>query len=447
MKAFTLPTSLSRRLSRWLAIQTLLGLTLLSIVVYAVISNHLQSRQQVSLSEKKDLVLHLADESRQSQSMDELRHQLEDFMTGHHELTLEVRDASNQIKFQSSHNHAEAQYVNQVAFEILLPGGPEERGKAVIQYDGQIDSELLKQLAATLALVTIIGSLIASWSAYRLVKKGLKPVDDLAVQTAALNVTSISSRLDGSGQPDELQPLVNQFNQLLDRLSASYSQLEHFNADVAHELNTPLTTLITSTELALRKPKERVELTEVLGSNLEELDRMSGIVKDMLFLSHAERGSVARCTTVPSLAMVANEVVDYHEAEVAEAALKTKVHGDAAGEFDVQLIKRALSNLLSNAISYADPATTVDINISQATDEQISVTVVNSGTSIPDDKINHIFDRFYRVDESRAHAAGNHGLGLSIVAGVASMHGGSPFAHCSDNKTSIGFCMPTHCKP
>ena len=379
-----------------------------------------------------------------TQSMDELKHQLADFMTGHHELKLEVRDASNQIAFESSHDDPKAHYVDEVEFEILLPGGPEQRGMVVIQYDGKINSELLKQLAATLALVTIVGSFIASWGAYRLVKKGLKPVDDLAVQTAALNATSINSRLDGSAQPDELQPLVSQFNQLLERLSASYRQLEHFNTDVAHELNTPLTTLITSTELALRKPKEKIELTELLGSNLEELDRMSSIVKDMLFLSHAERGSVARCIKVPSLATVADEVVDYHEAEVAEAALKTEVHGDAAGEFDVQLIKRALSNLLSNAISYADPATTLDIKISQTADEQICVTVVNSGTSIPGDKINHIFNRFYRVDESRVNRAGNHGLGLSIVAGVASMHGGAPFAYCSENKTSIGFCIPKH---
>lgn len=434
--------SLSQRLSLWLAIQTLLGLVLMSLIVYLAISDHLNSRQKDALAEKQDLVQHLAEEADKTGNIVELQHKLEDFLAGHHELTLEVRDAANKIQFSSNHSLADANYSNFVEFAIPFPGHAGEAATALIRHDGRLDAELLKQLGITLASVSVIGALVVSLVAHALVRKALKPVDDLAMQTASLNATSLTSQLDGSEQPDELQPLVIQFNKLFKRLSASYRQLDHFNADVAHELNTPLTTLITSTELALRKPQDKEVLHDLLGSNLEELHGMSGIVRDMLFLSQAESGSRARCELVASLAAVAIEVTEYYEAVLTDAGLTSSVKGDAAGQFDVQLIKRALSNLLSNAVNYAAPATDITINISETSDEQISIAVENVGETIPDNKVNRIFDRFYRVDSSRSRGEKNHGLGLSIVAGIAQMHGGAPFAHCSDNKTTVGLRIP-----
>lgn len=433
--------SLSKRLSLWLAILTLLGLVLMSLIVYFVCSNHLHSRQKDGLNEKRSLVQHLAEEANQTGDIEELQHKLQDFMAGHHELTLEVRDASNNILFQSEHSHADTNYSNFTEFSIPFPGH-RKAAIAIITHDGRLDTELLRQLAISLVIVSVIGALVVSIIANTLVRRAFKPVDHLAKQTASLNATSPTSQLDGSQQPDELQPLVHQFNQLIKRLSASYSQLENFNADVAHELNTPLTTLITSTELALRKPQSREALHDLLGSNLEELHGMSGIIRDMLFLSHAESGSRARCESVTSLAEVANEVTEYFEAVVSDAGLTTHIHGDASGEFDVQLIKRALSNLLGNAVNYSDPASPIKITISHENDKKISIAVENRGAQIPAKKMNQIFDRFYRVDESRSRAEKNHGLGLSIVAGIAHMHGGEPFAYCSNNTTTVGIRIP-----
>src|SRR3989442_950748 len=132
--------------------------------------------------------------------------------------------------------------------------------------------------------------------------------------TRKLSAQDLQRRLDDSGQPQELRPLIAQFNALLERLAVAYRQMEAFNADVAHELNTPLTTLISSCELALRKPRSEAELREVLASNLEDLRRMAGIVADMLFLSQADRGQGARLAPWASLAALAHEVIDIHEA-------------------------------------------------------------------------------------------------------------------------------------
>ena len=143
-----------------------------------------------------------------------------------------------------------------------------------------------------------------------LVQLGLRPVRNLAMQVQALAADTLDHRLDGSAQPEELAPLVQHVNDLLDRLHRAYEQLEAFNADVAHELFTPLATLIGGTEVALRKAREADELRDVLGEHLEELQRMSLIVQDMLFLSQADRGAKARRETVQSLADVASAVAD-----------------------------------------------------------------------------------------------------------------------------------------
>jgi len=248
-------------------------------------------------------------------------------------------------------------------------------------------------------------------------------------------------RLDGSGQAEELEPLVAQFNELLGRLSQAYEQLEGFNADVAHELCNPLATLISSTELALRAQRDADELREVLGSNLEELQRVAGIVQDMLFLSRADRGSVARREATSSLAALARLVVDYHEAALEDVGLKIEIVGDTSADCDLPLLQRALSNLVANATRYADPGSTIQIEINALTDREVRIAVFNQGAPIKPEHLPRLFDRFFRGDGARSDAHQHHGLGLAIVAAIARMHGGRPFARSAGGITSIGFTM------
>lgn len=434
--------SLGQRLSMWLAIQSFVGLAIVSIIVYYVISSHLSNRRDDSIGEKQALVHHLVFETRENGDLDTLRHSLDDFLAGHHELALTIVDESGTTFYQSDPPMAADAIKTALEFPISSLNESSLTTMAILTHDGHADNELLKRLAMTLTGVTLLGAFIVSSGAYWLVRRGLKPVDDLATQAATLSVRSLSDQLDGTAQPSELQPLVAQFNALLKRLAESYLRLESFNADVAHELNTPLTTLITSTELALRKPHQSTGLIDLLGSNLEELHRLSGIVRDMLFLSQAERGSRARCEPVSSLASLATEVADYHEAPLAEANLHVSIKGDATGEFDAQLLKRALSNLLGNAITHATEDTTIVISIDEKNEQQVSVAVLNQGEKIPQDKLNRVFERFFRADTARSSADMHHGLGLSIVAGIAQMHSGLVFAESANGNTRIGITLP-----
>ena len=435
--------SLDRRLSTWLAIQTFIGLALVSAAVYIAIAFNLDARQADSLAQKQSIVIHLLDEARLEGNLPNLKHKLDDFFAGHDDLVLELHGQDGALVYRSAQNRADVKRVHAAKFSLASPAGVFGGVTAQLSLDTRADDDLLRRLAVTLAAVALFGSLVVSAGGFLLVRWGHAPLQHLVDQTRDLAADTLGRRLDGSAQPGELQPLVEQFNALLERLGRAYEQLEGFNSDVAHELNTPLATIITSTELALRKERDPEALRDMLGSNLEDLHRMSGIIKDMLFLSQSERGARARRTHVPSLAAVAYDVADYHEAALSDAALQVEIAGDVAGEFDVPLIKRAMSNLLGNATRYAERGSTVRIELAPRGAGLVELAVINRGQPIATEHLPRLFDRFYRADPSRAQAESHHGLGLAIVATIARMHGGQPFAQSVDGQTSIGLVLTT----
>lgn len=433
--------SLDRRLSTWLAIQTFIGLTLVSAAVYIAIAFNLNTRQAQSLVQKQSIVAHLLDEARLEGGLPDLEHKLDDFFAGHTDLVLELHGQDGALVYRSAQNQADVKRVHVAKFSLAAP--VDVLGDLTVQLslNTRADDELLRRLAGTLAAAALFGSLVVSAGGFLLVRLGHAPVQHLVDQTRSLAADTLGERLDGSAQPGELQPLVEQFNALLERLERAYAQLEGFNSDVAHELKTPLSIIITSTELALRKERDPEALRDMLGSNLEDLHRMSSIIKDMLFLSQSERGARARRTRVPSMAAVAYDVADYHDAALSDAALRVEVSGNFAGEFDVPLIKRAISNLLGNATRYAERGSIVCIELVAHDAGLVALAVINRGPPIAVEHLPRLFDRFYRVDPSRAQAESHHGLGLAIVATIARMHGGWPFAQSVDGQTSVGLVL------
>ena len=435
--------SLRGRLSRWLAIQTFVGLALVSLAVYSLTVADLRARQQEALRHKKDLVVHVLDETSVDKDLALLKHKFDDFFLGHPDIALALRRPDGSMLYDNVSEANLSPSVRHIEFRYPDWEHPGAFLSARIVLNKAPDDHMLSRLAATLLVAALLGALAVSWGSFVLVRVALGPVHLLVDQARNLTADKLGHRLDGSGQPLELQPLIAQFNDLLQRLGKSYDQLEGFNADVAHELRTPLATMIASTEIALRRPPDERAIPELLGSTLEELRRMSAIVNDMLFLSHADSGAVARRECVPSVGDLARSVVEYHEAALQEAGLEVVVHGDAAGEFDAALLKRALSNLLGNATRYATPRSTIDIRIEAAPPGRIGLLVVNSGSLIAPGHLPRIFDRFYREDAARSGAHANHGLGLSIVAAIARMHGGEPTAWSRSGQSGIGFTMAT----
>lgn len=433
--------SLGRRLSYWLALQSLAGLVVVCASVYGATHLGFQARQSEELAQKQVQLRHLLAESARDGDVATLRHKLDDFFIGHPDMALALTRTGDGSAFYRRSSPPPTGDVRVARFSLNAPAPEQGSLDAVLALDIREDTALLRRIGFTLAVAALAGALLVSAGGFLLVRLGLRPLRDLVNQTRQLAADTLHRRLDGSAQPEELEPLIAQFNELLGRLELAYEQLEGFNADVAHELCTPLATLIGSTELALRKARDADELREVLGSNLEELQRVAGIVHDMLFLSQADRGASARRVPTPSLAALAQQVCNYHEAALVDAGLALEIVGDAQGSFDAPLLQRALSNLIGNATRYAQRGSSVRVDITHAPTGEVQLMVVNRGVTIEPNDLPRLFDRFYRGDASRTDADRNHGLGLSIVAAIARMHGGRPLATSSGGISSIGMSL------
>ena len=425
-----------RRLARWMALLTLAGLALTCLGVYTVTALSFQDRQNDTLRQQKIQVSHLIAEVG-GPDFTTLTHKLDDAMVGRRDVRMTLTGPNGRVIYASGNIPSDKRTID-ARFEISNSNGSIQ---ALLSLDASEDDRVLKRLAQTLIAAALAGAVVIAIGGYTLVQIGLEPVRDLSSQIQALEADNLHHQLDGSAQPDELVPLVFHVNGMLERLHTAYEQLEAFNADVAHELFTPLATLMGSTEIALRKARDVETLRDVLGDHLEDLQRMSMIVQDMLFLSQADRGAEARRESVDSLARLVNAVADLHEAAIEDAGLQLQVDGDAACAVDIRLLQRALSNLIGNATRHALPQSTIVVKINRH-DAEVALRVVNQGNTIPDEHLPYLFNRFYRVDSARTEAVRNHGLGLAIVSAIARMHRGRTLAESRDGVTSIGFVLP-----
>lgn len=338
-------------------------------------------------------------------------------------------------------SHAMSGHTGSVDFVIDTPGVEGGLLKARYTMDFASDAKLGRRWAALLLVVTLAaGALVAAGTLWH-VRRQLRPLRDLAAQTRAISPRRLEQRLALADPAEELLPWIEQFNALMERLERAVAQLEAFNADVAHELRTPLAALIGETEVALSRERSADALRETLTSNLEEAQRLAALVNDMLFLSQADRGATARRGRPASLAALAAQVIDFHEALLDEAGLTARIEGDAQAAVDEPLVKRAIANLLGNAIRFAERGSEIVVRIAPDEAEQLRVEVRNAGPGIAPQQLARLFDRFFRGDAARPESQTHHGLGLAIVAAIARMHAGRTLAESEGGTTRIGFTL------
>ncbi|EEQ7782972.1 heavy metal sensor histidine kinase [Escherichia coli] len=225
--------------------------------------------------------------------------------------------------------------------------------------------------------------------------------------------------------PIELEQLVLSFNHMIERIEDVFTRQSNFSADIAHEIRTPITNLITQTEIALSQSRSQKELEDVLYSNLEELTRMAKMVSDMLFLAQADNNQLIPEKKMLNLADEVGKVFDFFEALAEDRGVELRFVGDkcqVAG--DPLMLRRALSNLLSNALRYTPPGEAIVVRC-QTVNHQVQVSVENPGTPIAPEHLPRLFDRFYRVDPSRQRKGEGSGIGLAIVKSIVVAHKGT----------------------
>jgi two-component system, OmpR family, heavy metal sensor histidine kinase CusS len=280
---------------------------------------------------------------------------------------------------------------------------------------------------------------------YWIARVGLRPLKHLSVEARALRPKVHPQRLQAAHLPVELADFAVAFNGAIGRLEDAYRQLEAFNADVAHELRTPLANLIGGTQVALSRPRGVAELEEILQSNLEELEQLRLIINDMLFLARADQGEVATGLVRTTLATEVRKTIDFYEVLLDDLGAGVEIVGDVDAEAAIEtaLFRRALSNLLQNAIEHSAAGAKISVEIRRGAHD-VWVGVTNPGEPIADSHVRRLFDRFYRVDAARnlPGRPHGHGLGLAIVKAVATMHSGSVSASSAGGLTTIGFSVP-----
>ena len=213
---------------------------------------------------------------------------------------------------------------------------------------------------------------------------------------------------------------------MIGRLEDSFVRLSHFSADIAHELRTPLTNLITQTQVGLGKSRSLEEYRELLYSNLEEQERLTKMVNDMLWLAQSEHGLLKPVWEPLDLAREVRELFDFFEALAEEKHIQLVLEGKAPIiQGDRAMLRRALSNLLSNAIRHTPVGRSVLIRLDSSGEGRALLSVQNPGPEIPAEHLPRIFDRFYRVDPSRQRQSEGAGLGLAIVKSIVEAHEGN----------------------
>ncbi len=436
--------SIGRRLSTKLALITMLVIGALCATSYWSVSMMVKERNLKDLELRCDLIADiLALEARDGGTAAVLR-RLEADAPMRARTRLEVWDGTGELLYADRATPAmsASSHLRDRVFTVpaaALPGGA-LRARYTVDYT--TDAQMGQRWAAIFVAVTLAAGALVALATGWTVRRSLRPLRVLAQQTRTISPQDLTRRLSLPDPAEELLPWIDQFNALMDRLERAYAQLEAFNADVAHELRTPLATLIGQTEVALSRDRPAAELTDTLVSNLEEMQRLSAMVNDMLFLSHADRGAVARRGAPVSLAELARQVVDFHEAPLEDAGLALRIEGDAELPVDESLFKRALSNLLGNATRFARRGSTVVVRIAPGAEGHVQVAVQNEGDTIDAQSLPRLFDRFFRADASRTSAeTQHHGLGLAIVAAIARMHAGRTVAESQGGVTRVGFTL------
>lgn len=272
-------------------------------------------------------------------------------------------------------------------------------------------------------------------------RRGISPLRRLADRTATIGTQTLSSRLDKQDVPTELDALIDQINAMLERLERGFQQLKQVSADMAHDLRTPITTLLGQTEVGLGAARDNAYYQRLLGSNFEELQRMSRMIDNMLFLAQAEQPDQEIQRRDIDVAEEINRLGEYFEDLAAEREVTIQTQASGTVNADGLLLRRALANLLSNAVRYAEPGSEIEIT-ARPEDDGMSIIVMNRGETISPAHQERLFDRFYRADPSRNDSAHSSGLGLSIVNSIMLLHQGRCWVQSQGGLTRFGLWFP-----
>ncbi|MCG8312676.1 MAG: heavy metal sensor histidine kinase [Pseudomonadales bacterium] len=454
------PLSLNSRVMLFVAIAISTSLLIIGYLVEATVKRHFA----VQDSEELLVITHAVEEALVDaiNANTSLASSLYKAVSGHHGVYFQVWEEKQQLiygpeELREIFKTLPGNPVDQIEIDSLYKWETNEvtyRGSVtnftmgdrkfqiVAAIDMNFHLHFLEGFRQTLWLIMTFAGALTLLAAWFGVRQGHAPLRALSEEIQGIKAESLEVRLDNQIVPTELVTLVDSFNRMISRLEDSFVRLSHFSADIAHELRTPLTNLITQTQVGLSKSRDLKEYRELLYSNLEEQERLTKMVNDMLWLAQSENGLLKlELEKLDSIDEV-KVTFEFFEAYAEEKGITLKIEGSPSIVFgDRAMLRRVFSNLISNAIRHTHPGNSVIVRVWE-NDEKVKISVKNPGTQISSEHLPHVFDRFYRVDPSRQRQSEGAGLGLAIVKSIVEVHKGNITVTSEKGVTSFIMAFP-----
>ena len=449
--------SLTQRLTLFFSAIAVGVVLSLGAIFLSVTEHHFAALDQMSLQDKRQLIEKVLHGAR---SPDEARQRLGEVLDFHDDLAALVRDAQGARVFESNgaagklgptgvsasrappdtHAHAGAAF-RVLAFESPAPFAARPL-RVWIVLDTGYHAHFIQGLRRDLALYALAALLVCGLLSWLAARQGLAPLIEMRARAARVSGHALKERMPIEAVPVELADLAQALNHMLERLQGDFQRLTDFSSDLAHELRTPINNLLTQTQVALATPRDADTYRDILASNVEEFERLARMVSDMLLLAKTEHGVDVPHRECFSARDEAQALLAFYDALADEKRVRLRLDGDGCVAGDRLMFRRALSNLLSNALRHAPDSGEVAIHIAAAP-PFVSVDVANTGAPIDAKTLPRLFDRFYRADPSRAHPGSEGtGLGLAITRAIALAHGGGVTATSAGGRTHFILTFP-----
>ncbi|MDP3886436.1 heavy metal sensor histidine kinase [Hydrogenophaga sp.] len=450
--------SLTARLTAFYALVSATVLVGLAILVAFATSRHFVELDRGYLQDKIGLVQKIVGES---PSPDLLSSRLDELLDSHHGLFIDLRQGdrvvygSQGMVFPSglAPNGAtptdwtlDDQTLRGLSARIDLPPTPSNEpgaGGAPMQLLIALDTghhlHFMRALSQTLVLYSLGAILVSGLLGWWAARRGLAPLRIMKERAMTVTAQKLDQRMPVEAVPVEFADLAESLNTMLGRLQADFARLQEFSSDLAHELRTPINNLLTQTQVSLAQKRDAEAYRDILASNAEEFQRLARMVSDMLFLAKTEHGLELPNAEAISLDQEALDLFDFYDAVADEKRIRLKIMGQARVMGDRLMVRRAIGNLLSNALRHSPAEAEVMVALEERPGEA-TLCITNSGMTIAPEVLPRLFDRFFRVDKSRSHPESDGtGLGLSITQAIMRAHGGSVSVTSAQGKTT--FCL------
>ena len=305
------------------------------------------------------------------------------------------------------------------------------------------DETAVRQTLWTLGVILAIGAPcaigLAIGGGYFLAGRMLAPVGAMAETARKITAESLTQRLPVGNLQDEFGQLASVFNESLARLEEAFEQLRRFTADASHELRTPLTAIRSVGEVSLQRSLSAAAYREVIGSMLEEVDRLTRLVESLLTLTRGESGRIQPALEVVDLSGLAVSVVEHLRvlAEEKEQSVTIDAVAEVSATCDPAILRLGLINVLDNAIKYTPHRGTIRVEVRETPSGEAAIEVEDTGLGISAVHQGRIFERFYRVDQGRSRDAGGTGLGLATARWAVEVNGGRIELESEEGKGSL----------